>query len=103
MRRIPPLNGKLVFFYTQKQFYANLEYLFAGKQDRLAQGDKDDNRIAKGGTPSWNVVNLNLGYTYKSLRFLGGMSNIFNELYRIHGSGVDGYGRHFWVAVRAEW
>lgn len=102
MRRIPPLNGKLAIFYTQKQFYANVEYLFAGKQDRLAKGDMDDNRIAKGGTPSWNVLNLNVGYTFKNLRFVGGISNIFNELYRIHGSGVDGYGRHFWLTVRMQ-
>lgn len=102
MRRIPPLNGKLAVFYTQKQFYANLEWLFAGKQDRLAQGDKDDNRIAKGGTPSWNVINFNLGYTYKNIRANGGISNIFNELYRTHGSGVDGYGRHFWVTARLQ-
>jgi iron complex outermembrane receptor protein/hemoglobin/transferrin/lactoferrin receptor protein len=100
MRRIPPLNGKLAFFYTQKQFYANVEWLFAGKQDRLAQGDKDDNRIAKEGTPSWNIINFNLGYTYKNIRLNSSIANIFNELYRIHGSGVDGYGRHFWLTAR---
>jgi iron complex outermembrane receptor protein/hemoglobin/transferrin/lactoferrin receptor protein len=102
VRRIPPVNGKLSLFYSQKQFYANLEYLFAGKQDRLAQGDKDDNRIGKDGTPSWNVVNLYLGYTYKNIRLVGGLGNIFNELYRIHGSGVDGYGRHFWLTARLQ-
>ncbi len=102
VRRIPPLNGKLSLFYSQRQFYANLEYLFAGKQDRLAQGDKDDNRIGKNGTPSWQVVNLHLGYTYKKVRFIGGLGNIFNQLYRIHGSGVDGYGRHFWLTARVQ-
>lgn len=100
MRRIPPLHGKLAAFYTHQAFYLQAEALFASEQDRLAQGDKDDNRIAKGGTPSWQVVNLSLGYTYRQLRITGGVGNIFNELYRVHGSGVDGYGRHFWLTTR---
>ena len=42
-----------------------MEWLAAGKQDRLAQGDQDDNRIPDGGTPGWYIFNLNSGYTWK--------------------------------------
>jgi len=52
IRRIPPINGRLGLAYATKGWFARGEYLFAQLQDRLAQGDKDDNRIAKGGTPA---------------------------------------------------
>ena len=39
-------------------FFATAELMFASKQDRLAQGDKDDNRIPAGGTPGWEVMHI---------------------------------------------
>jgi hemoglobin/transferrin/lactoferrin receptor protein len=101
LRRIPPLNGRLALnFNPQKRLGASLEFLFAGKQDRLSGGDISDHRIAEGGTPGWSVFNLNLGYNGKRIQVNGGLQNIFNEAYRLHGSGVDGSGRHFWLAVK---
>lgn len=102
LRRIPPVHGKLALHYTHGRFFAQLEGWFAGAQTRLAQGDRDDNRIGKDGTPGWEVVNLNLGYSLRALRLTAGVGNVFNELYRIHGSGVDGAGRHLWLAARWE-
>ena len=65
----------------------------AGKQDRLAQGDKDDNRIPTGGTPGFTVLNGYAGYDWKKLSFHIYLTNLFNEDYRTHGSGINGMGR----------
>lgn len=100
VRRIPPLNGRLYLQYTAPfgaRFQA--EYLGAGKQYFLAQGDRDDNRIPKGGTPAWNILNFFAGYKWKSLAFQAGVHNLLNADYRLHGSGVNGPGRSAWLGV----
>lgn len=93
MRRIPPVNGKLLSYYLVKNWRFALEYSFAGKQTRLAQGDKDDNRISPNGTPAWNIINCHAGYSYKKWRLTVGGQNLFNKDYRLHGSGINGVGR----------
>lgn len=99
LRRIPPFNGKLGAVYTVKKFFVSGELLFAGKQDRLAAGDKSDNRIPEGGTPGWEVVNLFAGYNLQYIRLKAGFENIFNKDYRTHGSGINGLGRSAWLML----
>ncbi|MCG6187968.1 TonB-dependent receptor [Maribellus maritimus] len=102
MRRIPPLNGKLALQYSKSKIFSEAEFLFATKQDRLSGGDIDDHRIPEGGTPGWNILNLKAGYSWNIVSIHAGMQNIFNQAYRIHGSGVDGYGRAFWMTLQFE-
>ena len=71
----------------------------AAKQTRLAQGDKEDNRIPVGGTPGWNIMNLYAGYEWKRVHLQSGLQNIFNIDYRTHGSGINGYGRSIWLTI----
>jgi hemoglobin/transferrin/lactoferrin receptor protein len=99
LRRVPPFNGRITGAYRNKKISASVEWLFASKQNRLAQGDKDDNRIPKGGTPGWNVLNVYAGYMLTHFRFNVGAQNIFNKDYRTHGSGINGVGRSAWVNV----
>jgi outer membrane receptor protein involved in Fe transport len=93
LRRIPPFNGRIMSIYNNKKWFASAELLFASKQSRLAQGDKDDNRIPKGGTPGWRVLNLYAGYELARIRFNLAFQNVFNEDYRTHGSGINSIGR----------
>jgi outer membrane cobalamin receptor len=93
MRRIPPLFGRLAVEYSLKKWDVNLEWQTAGKQSRLAAGDKEDNRIPEGGTPGWNVFNINASYVLRNFTFDLRFINLFNKDYRYHGSGVNGYGR----------
>lgn len=102
LRRIPPFNGRLLSSYHHKRWFGSAELLFASKQDRLAQGDKDDNRIPKGGTPAWNVLNLYAGYELSQLKFNLGLQNLLNEDYRTHGSGINGVGRSAWLFVAVQ-
>ncbi len=93
MRRIPPFNGSLLMEYQVQKWGAGAAYLFAGKQGRLAKGDRDDNRIPKGGTPGWQVMNVYGNYRLGQLKLFLSLQNIFNQDYRTHGSGINGMGR----------
>jgi len=93
LRRMPPLNGNTSVKFTLDRFYILGELAWASGQSRLAQGDRDDNRIPKGGTPGWKIWNTFAGYQYKKLQFRLSLQNILNEDYRTHGSGINGVGR----------
>ncbi|MFY7909754.1 MAG: TonB-dependent receptor plug domain-containing protein [Emticicia sp.] len=102
MRRMPPLNGRLGLEYRKKKFFLRPELLFAAKQDRLAQGDKDDNRIGKNGTAAWQILNIYSGYEYKCLNISISAQNLTNKDYRTHGSGINGVGRSLWLTLNLE-
>ena len=93
MRRIPPLFGQNKISFVKKNKTLAISHQFAGKQDRLAQGDKDDNRIGKLGTPGWNIFNIDAGWQVKNLSLNTSLINISNVQYKTHGSGVYGVGR----------
>lgn len=93
VRRIPPLNGRLGTHWQAGGWFVRPEWLFAAKQARLAAGDRDDNRIPKGGTPSWNILNLHVGYQTPHWLLNLNAQNLFNTDYRLHGSGINGAGR----------
>jgi len=100
VRRIPPLFGRLSFDYRYKHWRMNVEWMAAGKQDRLAQGDRDDNRIPAGGTPGWNIFNINSGFDWKYLAIDLSMKNLLNKDYRYHGSGINGFGRSLFLTLK---
>lgn len=101
MRRIPPLHG-LAGVRVPRLGRAWLEGTarFAATQDRLSSGDRDDYRIPAGGTPGWVVVSVSSGMPIgRLLHLAGGVHNLLNEAYRVHGSGIDGYGRAAWIGT----
>lgn len=99
LSRIPPWFGRVgVDISLAQAFSCRVEGIAAGKQDRLSGGDKQDSRIPQGGTPSWTVINTRLAYSFRNLTINTGIQNLFDRAYRIHGSGVDGVGRSFWVS-----
>lgn len=98
LRRIPPFNGRVVTSYKNSRWFASAEWQFAAKQIRLAQGDKDDNRIGKEGTAGWQLVNLYTGYHLRRIQLNMGLQNLFNQDYKTHGSGINGVGRSAWIS-----
>jgi iron complex outermembrane receptor protein/hemoglobin/transferrin/lactoferrin receptor protein len=99
-RRIPPLNGRAGLSYGHgRPGWVRAETLFAGRQDRLAGGDIDDNRIGPGGTPGWWIVSVNGGYAYRWLGVSAELHNLLDRPYKTHGSGVYGPGRSIWLTV----
>lgn len=99
MRRIPPFNGRATGSYRRSKWFTTVEFQFASKQVRLAQGDKDDNRIGVNGTADWQVLNIYGGYKVAPFSFNIGLQNLFNKDYRTHGSGINGVGRSAWLTV----
>jgi outer membrane receptor for ferrienterochelin and colicin len=100
MRRIPPLFGQQELAWKKNNTQILVQHLFAGKQDRLAQGDKDDNRIGKSGTPNWNVFNISLNQQFKNVFIQLGGINLLNEKYKTHGSGIYAMGRTYSLLVQ---
>ncbi len=99
MRRIPPLNGRVIAQYQSKYWEFCAESIFAGAQHRLAQGDIDDNRISDGGTAGWNTLNLYIGYIAKQYALRFNLHNFLNRDYRTHGSGINGPGRNASISI----
>lgn len=100
MRRIPPFHGRTYLQWKPGRMMYMLEYVYAGSQSRLAQGDKDDNRIPKGGTPGWNIVNFHASIDFDAVVLRSGIANIFNQDYRMHGSGINGLGRNLYISAQ---
>ncbi len=99
LRRIPPFNGRLMSSYRSDKWFAAVEFQFAAAQKRLAQGDKEDNRIPAGGTPGWQVLNVYAGYKISIAHIKLGIQNILDEDYRTHGSGINAVGRSAWLSL----
>jgi len=103
MRRIPPLNGRLALHYRQARWSLSAEWVAAADQTRLAKGDTEDNRIPKGGTPGWQIVNLHGGWSWRRLSLRASLLNLGNVDYRTHGSGINGVGRAAWLTAAYHW
>lgn len=99
MRRIPPLNGRIGLDFRKKAFFIRPELMFATAQKRLAQGDKDDNRIGPNGTNGWQVFSVYAGVEQKHFNINLSLQNLSNQDYRTHGSGINGVGRSALLSV----
>ena len=62
----------------------------AFEQDRLSTADEADPRIPVAGTPAWWTLNLRGRVDLTShLTLSAAFENIFDQRYRVHGSGID--------------
>lgn len=107
-RRIPPLHGRAALDWRpdEPEFewvtWALAEVIWASKQDKLHPGDVSDSRIDPDGTPGWGVLNLEVGGPFDEEargHWWVGVHNVFDEAYRIHGSGFDAAGRALVVGL----
>ena len=99
MRRMPPFFGQNKLSWHSKNKTVAIRHQFAGKQTRLAKGDKDDNRIGVLGTAQWNTIQIDASIKWKHVELNVSAINILNEKYKTHGSGIYGMGRAFGVSV----
>ncbi len=111
IRREQPVNGLIGIRWEDKsgKFWVETYSRFAGKQDRLSDGDIRDPRIPGTTTdpkkydpmaysPGWYTLNVRTGLNFGNLtRLAVGVENITNRRYREHGSGVDAPGINFFA------
>ena len=106
LSRVPPatLSYRVRWPLARDGRSAWVEYFgkVAGDQSRLGFRDRIDSRIQEGGTPAYHVHSLRAGAAWRDhLRISAGIENLFDELYRVHGSGIDAAGRHVFVRLDA--
>jgi len=95
LSRIPPAQGifGLRWRSPKHRNWFELYAWIAQPQRRLSARDQRDSRIPDGGTPGYETINIRTGWELcRHQRISIGIENIFNEAYRVHGSGVDGPG-----------
>ena len=104
LSRVPPatLSYRMRWPLSRDGRSGWIEYFgkVAGGQGRLGFRDRIDSRIQDGGTPAYHVHSLRGGASWRDrLRISAGIENLFDELYRVHGSGIDAPGRHLFVRL----
>lgn len=79
----------------EKRGWVELRLTHASKADELSTRDEGDtSRIPPGGTPGFSVLDLRSGWKVnRNVDFTVGLENLFDEDYRVHGSGVNRPGR----------
>jgi len=101
LRRIPPLNGTARLRYGHPRYWVEFQGLFADRQTRLSGGDIDDPRIPDGGTPGYLVANLQGSWRFSQNQdLLITFENLFDKLYKTHGSGIYAPGRSLVLSCR---
>ncbi len=116
-RRVPPLSGNARVRYTapESKWYFEFGTRFANPQTTLSPGDQKDARICEesrhsgtlqtpcDGTKRFLVADLRGGYRFStSVRTDLAVTNVFDSLYRRHGSGFDAPGLNVQLSVTAE-
>ena len=103
--RVPPLNGRIAVDFSWHETLNIEPYLiFAREQNRLSDRDVRDSRIDPDGTDGWMTANLEARWEPGD-QWLIRLSalNVFDERFRVHGSGLDAPGRNLRLNLRYRW
>jgi outer membrane receptor protein involved in Fe transport len=107
--KVPPLHGSVSLAYAPSPAWKRLSNVelslwWAADQDRLSPADKSDPRIDPTGTDGWTSVDLDFRGPLSEGRvgasWVLGLHNLFDESYRVHGSGIDAPGFNVVAGLR---
>lgn len=104
LSRVPPVHGTVEVRYANEEtrLVVGAAMRWAGPQDRLSISDGSDARIPIGGTPAYAVFDLRAGWRFEDtvrLQLSVVFENVFDQVYRVHGSGINGAGRGLLVQL----
>jgi hemoglobin/transferrin/lactoferrin receptor protein len=89
--RLAPLQGSVSVKWTSDdgRFWVEPSVVAVSRADRLNSSDlRDTQRIPPGGTPGYVIVSVRAGAKLcDAATLFGGVENIFDKEYRVHGSG----------------
>ena len=101
---IPPKYGKFAFVYEKDKLYAELFMMYNGwkKLDKYNPDGEDNAQYATAqGTPSWQTVNMRLGYTISDkIKLQAAIENVLDRNYRYFASGFSAPGRNISLSIR---
>ncbi|MDZ4779183.1 MAG: TonB-dependent receptor [Planctomycetia bacterium] len=108
LSRIPPMQGIAGLRWRDQQHrsWFDVYTWLVDEQDRLNFQDLTDARIPVGGTPGYQTFNIRAGRTLgrcDNHRVSLTLENIFDQAYRVHGSGVDGPGFNAICGYELHW
>jgi hemoglobin/transferrin/lactoferrin receptor protein len=107
LTRLMPLTGHLGLRYRPAagKWWVEAVGTFVGRQDKLALRDRVDiRRIPPGGTPGYSLLAIRgSAEIHKNLFISGGVENITNQNYRVHGSGTNSPGINAFVSIDYRW
>lgn len=103
--RIPPLQARFDLEWLMSDAWTfGARLVASGRQDRLSARDVDDVRIDPNGTPGWATAGARVLWTGRDAwRVDLGIDNLFDERYRVHGSGIDAPGRNLSLTLQFSW
>ena len=102
LSRTNPLTlGNSLGYGFNAKWSCRLDNKWVAKADKLSASDrKDTQRIPPGGTPAYFLTNTEVSYAFRSKSKASlGIENCFDQDYRVHGSGQNGLGRNFYLAM----
>ena len=100
--RLMPWTSHLALGWRGSKWWGEALVTVADDADRLSSRDAGDRqRIPPGGTPAYELLTLRAGWDVShSLRLAAAVENLFDEAYRVHGSGITAAGRNFVLSAQ---
>ena len=91
--RLMPLTSTVGLRWQNQDetLWFDMAMTMAAKADKLSSGDRNDTqRIPPGGTPAYTLVNVRAGKLFNPYLSINlAVNNLFDEAYRVHGSGTN--------------
>jgi outer membrane receptor protein involved in Fe transport len=103
--KVPPPQAELGWRLdaADGSWFVQAYSVVALSQHRLSAADLADPRFSKDGTSGWWTVNVRGGLPLDDrLRLTMALENIFDQRYRVHGSGIDAPGFNAVVQMEVE-
>jgi hemoglobin/transferrin/lactoferrin receptor protein len=97
----PTVNAGVKWLGPDARFWVEGFGTWTGDADKLSTRDiNDTQRIPPGGTPGYRIFGIRTGWRVGDIfRISAAVENITDEDYRVHGSGLNGPGRNFILAL----
>lgn len=101
---IPPLRGTLSLEYVRPAYWCEILLSGSAPQHRLSNLDSLDSRIGPNGTAGFVVPTIRGGVTaIDKISINFGIENIFDKMYKTHGSGIFAPGRNFLFGITIQY